>query len=313
MKLLKFFIMFLAPLSLLSAKEQGKPDLAKLKHPVKPMLWKIEGKGLEKPSYLFGTIHLADPRLTTLHPLAQQAFDASKALYTEVDLSPMNQMKLLPFMMRKDNKTLEELLGKELLNAYEAELKAINPALDSKPFEKMNVWALAFIPLQLQAQLEGKEPLDVQLWKRGQKAGKKLMALEENEQQLGQMNKLTLDEQKEMLKVTVQVYQKAREAKVVPYKSLVDAYLLGDKKGIEREMGRTSYMGLEIRPELLKKFNRLLLDERNVVMAKTIQEALSKPDAGPCFFAAGTAHYIGKNSVNDLLVKAGYRVTPVVP
>jgi uncharacterized protein YbaP (TraB family) len=38
-----------------------------VKHPEKPLLWKIEGKGLEKPSYLFGTIHLGAEAVTTLH------------------------------------------------------------------------------------------------------------------------------------------------------------------------------------------------------------------------------------------------------
>ena len=28
-----------------------------------PLLWKISGQGLEKPSYLLGTIHIADPRI----------------------------------------------------------------------------------------------------------------------------------------------------------------------------------------------------------------------------------------------------------
>ena len=37
-------------------------------HPAKPLLWKIEGNGLEKPSYLFGTIHVSTPAIATLHP-----------------------------------------------------------------------------------------------------------------------------------------------------------------------------------------------------------------------------------------------------
>ena len=29
-----------------------------------PMLWEISGNGLKKPSWLFGTIHIGDPRIT---------------------------------------------------------------------------------------------------------------------------------------------------------------------------------------------------------------------------------------------------------
>ena len=48
--------------------------------PDKPLLWKIEGNPLEKPSYLFGTIHLTTPRIEKLHPAAQKAFDAAERL-----------------------------------------------------------------------------------------------------------------------------------------------------------------------------------------------------------------------------------------
>ena len=48
-------------------------------HPVKPLLWKIEGKGLSKPSYLFGTIHLGSGPLAKLHPAAEAAFEAITA------------------------------------------------------------------------------------------------------------------------------------------------------------------------------------------------------------------------------------------
>src|SRR5262245_55982060 len=39
----------------------------------KGLLWKIETSGAE-PSYLFGTMHMTDPRVTSLTPDAEQAF-----------------------------------------------------------------------------------------------------------------------------------------------------------------------------------------------------------------------------------------------
>ena len=44
------------------------------KHPEKPLLWKIEGNGLKKPGYLFGTIHLSNDVIGNLHPTAAKAF-----------------------------------------------------------------------------------------------------------------------------------------------------------------------------------------------------------------------------------------------
>ncbi|MGI9320867.1 MAG: TraB/GumN family protein [Thiogranum sp.] len=51
------------------------------------LLWKIEGRGIE-PGYLFGTIHLEDPRVTRLPPVAQDVFNGATRLITEVEMHP---------------------------------------------------------------------------------------------------------------------------------------------------------------------------------------------------------------------------------
>ncbi|MBT3279814.1 MAG: hypothetical protein HN370_10665 [Phycisphaerales bacterium] len=67
-----------------------------------PFLWEISGNGLESSSYLFGTIHIGDPRVVgdapmdkdslatrplTTSPEINAAFDAADEVYTEVDFS----------------------------------------------------------------------------------------------------------------------------------------------------------------------------------------------------------------------------------
>ncbi len=48
----------------------------------KGLLWKLEKAG-ERPSFLFGTMHMSDPRVTTLPPAAQKAFDAADTIVIE--------------------------------------------------------------------------------------------------------------------------------------------------------------------------------------------------------------------------------------
>jgi uncharacterized protein YbaP (TraB family) len=107
------------------------------------------------------------------------------------------------------------------------------------------------------------------------------------------------------------MYKLAREKSINPYQEIIDAYLLGDKAAIEKQLTQVSYMGLKVDPELSKKFMELLLLARNKTMTESILKALSEPDSDTHFFAAGTAHYIGDNSVNQLLKKEGYTITPV--
>src|SRR4051812_15158441 len=51
------------------------------------LLWKIEGRARE-PSYVYGTIHVSDPRVTALPEPVRRSFDASRALAIEVTLDP---------------------------------------------------------------------------------------------------------------------------------------------------------------------------------------------------------------------------------
>jgi uncharacterized protein YbaP (TraB family) len=291
------------------AKDEKALNLADLKHPVKPMLWKIEGKGLKKPSYLFGTIHLPDKRVTQLHPTAQKAFDAADTLYTEIDLSPANQLGMAKFFMRKDGKTLEEELGKSLLTELNRELAIVNPMLNAKGLNQFKTWAVAMTVPFLQDQLLGKVALDSQLWARATKADKKTGALEKPEDQVGPMDLFTAGEQKELLSVTLKVMKKSRELKVQPYQELIDAYLMGDIQVAAEIMKKNSSMGVKMSDALMAKFMKNLLHVRNRGMADTIINDLKSPERGSCFFAAGTGHYVGEKNVGEMLKAAGYQIT----
>ncbi|WP_332913994.1 TraB/GumN family protein [Algoriphagus boritolerans] len=72
------------------------------------LLWKISGNGLEKESYLFGTIHiicksdfLMDERITT-------AFESTEELILELDMSdPQLQLKMQQVSMNPGMKNIK--------------------------------------------------------------------------------------------------------------------------------------------------------------------------------------------------------------
>ncbi len=173
------------------------------KHPEKPLLWEIQGKGLEQPSYLFGTIHLGAEEVTTLHPAAKDAFEKADAVYTEVPMDKASQLAAAPLTIRKDGKTLDESVGPELAALINEELKLINPALDSGAFQALSTWVVAIsIPL-LPDQLAGRVALDKVLWDEAEAAGKSTGALETVVGQLGIFTGMTEDEQIILLSETL--------------------------------------------------------------------------------------------------------------
>jgi len=213
--------------------------------------------------------------------------------------------------MRDDDMPLSKVAGKEVAEAVNRELKAINAQFTVEPFSQFKIWALALILPQLPDQIEGKTPLDMQLWDRAKKAGKRTAALETPEQQCAGLDELTLGEQKQLLKATLGIMRKGRELKVYAYGELVDAYLEGDAAKIDGIMAKLSYLGISIDKALSDKLLEKLIHVRNRGMAETIAKALSTPDADSCFFAAGVAHYVGKKSVGEILRAEGYTVTRV--
>ncbi|MFN5867900.1 MAG: TraB/GumN family protein [Akkermansiaceae bacterium] len=281
-------------------------------HPVKPLLWKIEGGDLKKPSYLFGTIHLGGGALNKLHPTAQKAFDESEILLTEVPMDAKTQMGIAMKVMRKDGKTLADSIGADLSNQLDDELKAINPALNSKPFQPMCTWAIAATLPMLEAQLTGATALDPQRWAAAVKHGNKTDAMETADFQVDLLASFTEAEQVNFLSETLRYMRKDREEGTNSVKELTDAYIKGDAELLEKLIEK-SFKEMREGPhkELGEKFCDKLLTQRDKTMAATIAEKLKKSPDTIHFFAAGSAHFTGDPSIRSHLEKAGYRITRI--
>ncbi|MCU0797285.1 MAG: TraB/GumN family protein [Akkermansiaceae bacterium] len=282
------------------------------KHPLRPMLWKIEGKGLEKPSWLFGTIHIGTGPVANLHPAAEKAFESADAVFTEVSMDTANQMAIAGGLVRQDGRSLSDSIGPELADLLTEELAAINPALGIGVLDKFKTWAVAITLPMLKYQLGGAEALDAIIWKRAEKDGKATAALEELEDQTGIFDKLAENEQVTLLGETLRLQREAREKGEEPVGKLIDTYVSGDDKAIIDEIEKQyKEMAEGDHAELGKKLMKALIDDRNVGMAKVIDTHLKAEPGKVHFFAAGTAHYLGKASVVDLLTEKGYRVTRI--
>src|SRR5690606_7301047 len=82
----------------------------------KGLLWKLEKSG-ERPSYLFGTMHMTDPRVVALPAAARKAFDAADTVVIETT-EVLDQKKMMAtlasepgLMMFTDDTTLASLLS----------------------------------------------------------------------------------------------------------------------------------------------------------------------------------------------------------
>ena len=76
------------------------------------LLWEISGNGLEKSSYLFGTIHVTCN--ATLSEHVKDALNKTTQLALEIDMDdPGMQGKIMLNMRMKENKTLKNFVSEE--------------------------------------------------------------------------------------------------------------------------------------------------------------------------------------------------------
>lgn len=285
---------------------------ARPEHPVKPLLWKVEGKELEKPAWLFGTIHLGKGPLGKLHPAAGKALDAADCVYTEVSMDPASQLGLAKHFIRNDGQRLDDAIGEELSKQLDEELKTINPQLNAKPFQAFKTWAVGVTVPMLKMQISGDEALDSILWKRASAAGKTMGALEKPEDQFGIFDALKEEEQIVLLAEGLRMQKEARVGGEDPIERLVEAYISGDAEKVEAEMERNfTEMAKGEHQELGERLLKQLLDDRNFTMTDVILEKLKTEPTKSHFFAVGAGHYVGKNNIGDLLKKKGYQVTRI--
>ena len=281
-------------------------------HPVKPLLWKIEGKGLSKPSYLFGTIHLGSGPLAKLHPAAKAAYEQSDVLYTEIPFDQKTQLGATRLLLRNDQKTLVQSIGEKLKNRLDEELAAINPQLDSEPFQSLKTWAVAVTLPMLKAQIGGEQAMDGTLWQRAEADEKKTDSIETVESQLGVFDAFNEEEQIIMLSETLKMMKEDRLAKKDSMQELIDAYVTGDLQSLQKTLDKSlDEMRKGEHKELGERFYKKLLTDRDASMAEVIVKKLANSPGDCHFFAAGAAHFTSDSSIRAHLEKAGYKITRI--
>ena len=276
----------------------------------KPFLWRIKAHPDDKPSYLFGTIHLSRPSVTKLPPRVLAALHASDAVYTEIPMDPPTLVRMTPHLFLPEGKTLADVLPKDLLKEAQGAVKEIDPKLPFDPFSRMQVWAFAagLAGLEDQIKYPGALAQDMVIFQRGALDGKEVGGIESPEEQIAIFDELTVDEQIEMLRDGLKQMRDIRATGQSPSEMLVGLYLTGDIDALGIELNKwLDPEGSELSAKLVER----LLTRRNRLMAGRIAAKLRTEAGKTFFFAVGAAHLYGPNGLVNLLSHEGIEVSRV--
>ena len=260
------------------------------------LLWKIETPGIA-PSYLFGTYHSNDPRITTLPCPVRDVFDRASSYTMEVITNGAGIVSMAEAMFFNDGKTLKDVLGEPL---YQETLRAVGATDTTKTgsINNMKPWAVMMV---LSAPRAGSGLfLDIALQYDATQRGMPTYGLETMQEQIAVFNGMSLDDQVVLLRDAVQNVQLTQDA----MEALTQAYL-------KRDLSALLALNEKYKPNDARVFADMmdrLLVQRNSNMAERMRVRLKE---GNAFVAVGALHLPGDNGLLRLLSAAGYHVTRI--
>ena len=267
------------------------------------LLWKVTGKGLKHPSYLFGTHHLIPIQFLDSVPGLFKAFNNCDKVVGEMALnnvdatSKIQQAAIMPDHVKmKDlikDSTNYAKVDKELKSVLKIGLKEVsimNPSLILSLYE-------IGIYKKLTGYTDDKQS-DSYFQLVADEKGKPVVGLETIDQQIAVLfGNGTLQRQADVLVETVQQKDSVLKEMIHMNKlyrtgKINELVELSNRKGNVIDMTEEEYARL--------------VDNRNADWITKLPEMMQKSS---CFIAVGALHLGGKNGLIKLLEKDGYKIT----
>ncbi|MEF2074076.1 TraB/GumN family protein [Consotaella aegiceratis] len=270
-------------------------------------------KGNLAPSYLFGTMHLTDPRVLSLPEAADKAFDHAETLVIETT-DVLDERKAATAMLARPDLTtlppgqsLDDLLTPQQRSELEEGLE--EHGLVYGAIKTLQPWfsgvTLLLPACEVARKAAGQAVLDVSLARQAEAEGKPVLGLEKAEEQLEAMASLPMDLQVDSLLASValadqmpdvmatmtELYLDGRIGEIAPLTELV-APMAGPGSGSEPGAAYA-------------EFEERVVTARNHTMAERLEPIL---EDGGAFVAIGALHLPGKEGLVELLRRDGWTV-----
>jgi uncharacterized protein len=263
----------------------------------KSFLWRVNSD--QNRLYILGSIHLLKKETYPLKKSIEDAFEQTKKLVLEIDLSSANSQKIQQLMLQKsistDGTMLHQSVSDETYQAVAKRAKELG--IDIRLLSPFKPWVIAMTMAAIKLQQLGFDPslgVDRHLAERAKQTDKPTAGLETAEFQLDLFDRFSAKEQELLLRQSMDEMDHV-ERNVT---AIVQAWKSGDVGAVERHL----LVGLRDYPEIHRK----VIDDRNQRWLPQIENLLSRGENA--LIVVGAAHLVGKNGIIELLKDRGYRV-----
>jgi uncharacterized protein YbaP (TraB family) len=264
------------------------------------LLWKINGNGLTKASYLYGTIHMLCADDAMLSNSLKNIIKRADEVYFEVDLDNLIEMfSVMSKMKMNGDTTLQDLLSKQDYEKVKGYFETKGSML---PFSMLETFKpiLALSTLQEGSmECESTAMMEQVIMQEAKKNNKKIKGMETMAYQAGVLDSIPYKIQAEQLVSYIDNINKNKEEDK-ELEDMMNAYKSQDLKKLEELMMKTD-MGIG-------SFTDVLLYNRNRNWVAKLKNLMPEKSL---LVAVGAGHLPGEKGVINLLRKAGYTVTPI--
>ena len=269
----------------------------------KDFLWKVTSDtGGEV--YLLGSIHIGKKDWYPLPKEIEDAFDKSKFLVVEVDITKVDQGKILAVVAEKGMYPFGDSISKHIAKETDEKLKAYfekseQPAIG---LMQMKPWLVSLTVTELEMKKMGfdeNEGIDRHFLNEA-KDKKDVLELETMDSQLGLLTGFDDELQEKMLLSTLEEMENMK----TDLPKMCESWRKGDPKGLEELFNK----GVKKHPEF-KPLMKKMLDDRNEGMVEKIEGYLKTKDVH--FVVVGSAHLCGEKGIVKMLEGKKYKIEQI--
>jgi uncharacterized protein YbaP (TraB family) len=260
----------------------------------KSLLWRITGRDLPRPSYLYGTIHMICPEDLKLDDSLVRSVEMSNRLFFEIDMdAPGMMLKTMKLSMLSSG-SLRDLMKPE---DYEELSGFVKDSLGLPMVMLNRMKPIVLMSMLYTKALTCKTPgsYEEALSRLAKKLNVPISGLETLEDQMSIFDQIPDSTEIQMLMNMVKHFNDHR----TEFDSMIQAYK-------SKDLSRLGSM-ISAAPDI-SGFEDLLLVNRNKKWISVMQDEMKKSG---CLFAVGAGHLPGANGLIQLLRQTGFSVSPV--
>ncbi|MBQ3085207.1 MAG: TraB/GumN family protein [Clostridia bacterium] len=263
--------------------------------------------------YLIGSVHVGSEDMYPLPDYITNAFEASDALAVEFDVRDEmeNQAvmtKLLPKMLYADGTTIKDHISQELYEDAKAILQENHSYLSFLDQYIPSLWSNFIDTFMIEKSgYEAENGVDMYFLNLADELKKPIRDIESMESQLTMLIDFSPALQAELLEGSVESYRGEEELKQ-QLSEMLEVWKNGEEEQLIAMLNEEEEVTAE-EQQLLDEYNKIMLTDRNVLMADYAEAALK--DGEKLFICVGSAHVYGEDGMVDLLRERGYTVKRV--